>query len=319
MAVFDLAGKASGRPLWSLLGVDAVAPTGCTRRWSPAQDQAEVAGRRPALGRGGIRDVQAQARNRRRRRPGARGPGGARPGRPDPGRRERGLERRGGARDPADDRAARHRARRAACRRSRAMAEVTAASPIPIAADELVENAKDAERAKSAGGLRPRDREAGEGRWHRRGERDLLGAADLPIERPRRPARDRGRGARRAGARVHRPGGRMAHGLATHGCSPDTAAVNASSTAPTSGCRTAPASESSSTPPRSSTAGSGSRYPSFPQASRSRFFARRRRFVAFAIRFSAASARFSLRRARLAFFVWACAFEHSFVESTLHG
>ena len=61
--------------------------------------------------------------------------------------------------------------------------------------------ARQGRRAREARGrLRPGDGEAGEGRRDRRGQRDRPGAADLPLERARRPARDRRRRARRPGA-----------------------------------------------------------------------------------------------------------------------
>ena len=74
---------------------------------------------------------------------------------------------------------------------------------------------KDAERASARARLRPGDGEARQGRRHRRGDRDRAGAADLPLERARRPGRDRGRRARGAGAAGDGAAAGLAHGLAT--------------------------------------------------------------------------------------------------------
>ena len=84
---------------------------------------------------------------------------------------------------------------------------------IPIAADESVESRADA-------GARPRPAPArwpGQARQGRRpggGDRDRRGPALLPLERARRPGRDRRRRAGRADARSAR-GVDLAHGLAT--------------------------------------------------------------------------------------------------------
>ena len=40
MAIFDLAGKASGRPVWSLLGAEAATPCPATRPWSAVRREA---------------------------------------------------------------------------------------------------------------------------------------------------------------------------------------------------------------------------------------------------------------------------------------
>ena len=213
MAIFDLAGKL--RPA----AVEA-APRRRRRRRCLQRHAARRRARprwppRRALGRAGLRDVQAQDRHGQGRRAGARGPGGRRARRPDPRRRERRprhAERRSGC---CGCRAARRRARRAAGRRLRALAEVRAASPVPIAADESVDSAQGRRAGEGGRRLRLRDRQALQGRRDRRGQRDLLGAADLPVERARRPGRDRRRRARGAGDLLAGPDAGLAHGLAT--------------------------------------------------------------------------------------------------------
>ena len=74
-------------------------------------------------------------------------------------------------------------------------AEVAAATSIPIAADESVESRADAELAVVAAGLRAGRGQALQGRRTGGGDRDRRGAAVLPLQRPRRPGRDRRRGA----------------------------------------------------------------------------------------------------------------------------
>ena len=97
MAIFDLAGKASGQPVWSLLGAERAAPVRLQRDPGRRAPQAVADEAERWAGRG-FDDLQAQARHRRRRRPGARGARAARGRREDPGRRQRRLGRRRGAR-----------------------------------------------------------------------------------------------------------------------------------------------------------------------------------------------------------------------------
>ena len=150
MAVFDLAGKASGRPLWSLLGVETAAPVRCNATLiagTPAEVAAD-AERWAELGfetfklKLGTGDDVAQVRAVRE----AVGPDARI--RVDANEVWSAEEALGILRmiEPLGIELVEQ-----PVGGSRAMAEVTAASPIPIAADELVESAKDAERAKSAG------------------------------------------------------------------------------------------------------------------------------------------------------------------------
>ena len=61
MAVFDLAGKASGRPLWSLLGAAEAAPVTCNATLVVGR-AGRGRRRRRALGGARLHDLQAQAR-----------------------------------------------------------------------------------------------------------------------------------------------------------------------------------------------------------------------------------------------------------------
>ena len=193
-----------GRPLWSLLGAERAEPVRCNATLV-AGEPGRGRRRRRALGRARLRDLQAQARRRRRRRArcarcaSALGPEARI--RVDANGAWSVDEALGVLRmiEPLGD-----RARRAAGRRRCAsMAEVTAGDLDP---DRRRRERRRASRTRSAptrdgacdlatvklakvGGI---------------GEANGIAAraADLPLERARRPARDRRRRARGAGAAV---------------------------------------------------------------------------------------------------------------------
>ena len=121
-----------------------------TRRWPPAR-RTELAAEAAALERARLRDLQAQARDRRRCRTGAGGPRGGRPGRAPASGRQRRLERRSGRRRAGRDRAARDRAGRAARRDLREMAAVAAATADP----DRRRRERDERQGGEASGRRP--------------------------------------------------------------------------------------------------------------------------------------------------------------------
>ena len=107
-------------------------------------------GRRPALGGRRVLNLQAEARRRRRCRPGERGARGRRRGSTNPHRRQRLLGRRDGEAHARRPGAVRYRARRATGGHLDEAAEVSAATSIPLAGDESIESRADAERALAA-------------------------------------------------------------------------------------------------------------------------------------------------------------------------
>ena len=152
----------------------AASRSAVTRRWSRASRQRSP--RRSALGRRGLLDLQAEARHRRRRRPGAGGARSGRPGGPDPGRRQRGLGCRDGQRTLGELEELDIELAEQPVATLEEAAEVAAATSIPIAGDESIESRADAERA-SRSGLRPDRGEALQGRRAGGGDRDRRGAA----------------------------------------------------------------------------------------------------------------------------------------------
>ena len=165
-----------------------------------AGEPAAVGRGRPALGRRGLLHLQAQARGRRRRRPGAGRARGGRAGGADPGRCQRRLGR--GRRPSGPLRELEHstsswpssrwrrwRRRPSWRRRPRSRSPATRASRAA---------ATPSARSRSApaiwpGSSSPRSAAGG-------GDRDRRGAAVLRLQRPRRPGWDRGGGAGSADA-----------------------------------------------------------------------------------------------------------------------
>jgi o-succinylbenzoate synthase len=150
MAVFDLAGKASGRPLWSLLGAERAAPVACNATLVAGGPDAvaDDAGRWAERGfttfklKLGVGDDVAQVRAVRERV----GPGAKI--RVDANGAWSVDEALGVLRilEPLGIELVEQPVASIA-----AMAEVTAALAIPIAADEIVASVKEAERAKRDG------------------------------------------------------------------------------------------------------------------------------------------------------------------------
>ena len=206
MAIFDLAGKAAGRPLWSLLGAPERAPVRCNatlvagtpaevaadaERWAghgftsfklklgAGEDVAQVRAVREALG--------PQARIRL-----------------DANGAWSVAEALGVLRmvepleielveQPVDG--------------MRELAQVTAATSIPIAADESVERGKDARRAAGAGCCDLATVKLAKVGGIGEANGIASPSADLPLELARRPARDRRRRPRGPGAAVRGGGG----------------------------------------------------------------------------------------------------------------
>ena len=73
MALFDLAGRISGTPLWRMLRGETSAPLRCNATLAAGSPH-RARRRGGRLERARLRDLQAQARDRRRRRTGAGGP-----------------------------------------------------------------------------------------------------------------------------------------------------------------------------------------------------------------------------------------------------
>ena len=149
MAIFDLAGKASGRPLWSLLGADEATPVRCNatlvggepRRWPPTPSAGPSGASRPSSSSSAPATTSPRSRAvRERLGPDARI-------RVDANGAWSVDEALGVLRmiEPLGIELAEQ-----PVAGSRGMAEVTAATSILIAADETVERVKDAERAKRA-------------------------------------------------------------------------------------------------------------------------------------------------------------------------
>ena len=244
LALWDLEGRRTGQPVWRLLGARAAAPVdgqlhdrrrrSCRRR---------RAGERGQGGRVSMR--QGEGRDRRRRRPAGRGPGRARTRGGDPARRERRVVHRGGHRGAARARAGRDRAVRGAGPRPRPDASARGRDERADRARRDRVGDRSAPDARLPGGV-PEDRRL---RWHhRRRRRGPPGARGrlrgLPRLDPRRPARNRGRAARRGGG-APRP--RRA-GLATLAlCSP-AARIRCRRATVGSRCRRAPASATACSP-----------------------------------------------------------------------
>ena len=260
MAVFDLAGKASGRPLWSLLGAEQAEPVACNATLV-ARRARRGRRRRRALGRARLRRPSSSSsapattsprcgRSARRLGPEARirvDANGAWSVDEALGVLQMieplGIEL---VEQPVAD--------------ARGMAEVTARDVrSSIAADESVERAKDAERRQARRGLRPGDGEAAQGRRDRRGERDRRGSC-RSTSRARSTARSGSPPprTRRRRCRSTGPAAGLAHGPR------DPAAVLGDDRQPRvharraqpQRCPTAPASASSSTRRRSQRTGS---------------------------------------------------------------
>ena len=262
MAVFDLAGKASERPLWSLLGAETAEPVICNATLVARRARGRRR-RRRALGRARLRDLQAQARHGRRRRAGSGRARAPRPRSPHPRRRQRRLGRRRGARDPAADRAAGNRTRRAArCRHPRHGCS-DRRDQRPGRRRRVGRASQGRHRRQARRGLRPDHREAEQGRRDRRGERDRGRAADATsrVRSTVRSASQRPHMLRRCCRQAAPPTG-SPRASRPSCCSPRRSpAGRARSTAPNSCFPTDRASASSSTRTRSPRTGSSADHP----------------------------------------------------------
>ena len=260
MALLDLAGKASGSPLWRCSAPTGADRCAATRRCRPASPTRSPP--TPSAGpSAGFDDLQAQGRRRRRRRAGARGPRGGRARRPGSAstRTAPGAPTRRSACcamiEPLGIELAEQPVARA---RGDGRGRARDAS-IPIAADESV--AERAGRRARAGArrLRPRDGEAGQGRRHRRGAGSP--ASSRSTSRAPSTARSGSPPRRTPPRRCRSPGRPPASPTASppSACSPRRSprASATLATATCSACPTARASASSSTRPRSSAAARG--------------------------------------------------------------
>ena len=216
--------EALEQPLWRLLRGERAEPVRCNATL-PAGEPSAVAAAAPRLGGARVRDVQAQARAPAATSSRSGRARGGRARRAHPGRRQRRLRRRGGDRPAARAGAAGHRARGAARRSLGRWRACRGRTPIPIAADESVTSRKDAERAVEAGACRTPPRSC------RRSVASAPAGAvaatlpDVPLQRARRPGRDRRGRARRAGDLPDAEDPGLAHGLATQELFAETVAV----------------------------------------------------------------------------------------------
>ena len=199
LALHDLAGKASGQPVWRLLGAAAGEPVKCNATLTAA-NPAPLRAMAERWAGGRLRHLQAQGRAGGGRGSGRDRPRGRRTGRPHPGRRQRAP----GRSDVAVERLsamAKHGLELAEqpVGGLEQMAEVRRRTRLRLAADEDVVTTRDARARVRAARLRARQRQAVQGGRDRRHARDRGRDPDLPLERARGAGRDRGRRARGAG------------------------------------------------------------------------------------------------------------------------